>query len=247
MHKSMATETDPGETIIADIHSLQRANNRLPQVTLTYAQSLDGCIAARPGERFLLSGPASKRMTHQLRAAHDAILVGIGTILADDPRLTVRLAEGKDPQPVVLDSRLRFPLDAQLLHAGSPWIAAILTADPQRCARLERAGARVLALSADPDGRVNLLALLEKLAEMGVSSLMVEGGARVIAGFLRARLVDMVVLTIAPLYLGGLPALEAVPGDQLPRLENPRYEAFGEDLVVWGQPIWQNAGKPAEE
>lgn len=247
MHKSMATGTDPGKAIVADIHSLRLAKRRLPQVTLTYAQSLDGCIAARPGERFLLSGPASKRMTHQLRIAHDAILVGIGTVLADDPRLTARLADGKNPQPVVLDSRLRFPLDAQLLQASSPWIAATLAANPQRSAQLERAGARILVLPGNPDGRVELRSLLEKLAEMGVSSLMVEGGAQVIGNFLQARLVDIIVLTIAPLYLGGLPALGGVPGARLPRLENPRYRVCGEDLVVWGQPVWQNAGRPAAE
>jgi 3,4-dihydroxy 2-butanone 4-phosphate synthase/GTP cyclohydrolase II len=137
----MATGTVPVEAILADIRSQQQVAGRLPRVTLTYAQSLDGCIAARRGEPYLLSGPESKRMTHQLRAAHSAILVGIGTVLADNPRLTARVAGGENPQPVVLDSRLRLPLDARLLQTGSPWIATTYSADPQRCALLAQAGA----------------------------------------------------------------------------------------------------------
>src|SRR5262249_3832268 len=83
-----------------------------PFVTLSYAQSVDGSIAARPGQPLALSGAQSMTLTHQLRVAHDAILVGIGTVLADNPRLTVRLVEGKNPQPIVADSHLRFPLSA---------------------------------------------------------------------------------------------------------------------------------------
>jgi riboflavin biosynthesis pyrimidine reductase len=80
-----------------------------------------------------------------------------------------------------------------------------------------------------------------------VGSLMVEGGGQVIGSFLQERLVDYIVLTITPLYLGGLPAVDNVPGSALPRLENPRYAAFGEDLVVWGRPVWQNSAVKAEE
>ena len=91
-----------------------------PFVTLTYAQSLDGSIAADPGQPLSLSGPQSLLLTHYLRAAHDAILVGIGTVLADNPLLNVRLVEGKNPQPVIVDSQLRFPLDANLLRRHPP-------------------------------------------------------------------------------------------------------------------------------
>ncbi len=95
-----------------------------PYVTLSYAQSLDGSITARRGEPLAISGPESLEMTHRLRAEHDAILVGIGTLLADDPRLSVRLVAGADPQPIIVDSRLRFPLNARILLDGrSPWIA----------------------------------------------------------------------------------------------------------------------------
>ena len=92
----------------------------VPYVTLTYAQSLDGSIAATPGRPLSISGPVSMTLTHALRAAHDAILVGIGTILADNPQLTVRYLKGKDPQPVIVDSRLRCPLDARVLRHDPP-------------------------------------------------------------------------------------------------------------------------------
>ena len=137
-------------------------------------------------------------MTHGLRAAHEAILVGIGTVLADNPRLNVRLVEGPDPQPVILDSRLRFPPYANLLKNGrSPLIAANAGADAERRQALEAAGARVLVLPGN-NGWVDLADLLKHLGSMGINSLMVEGGARVITSFLASRLVDQVVLTLAP-------------------------------------------------
>src|SRR5205823_12555295 len=112
----------------------QHRHSSRPFVTLSYAQSVDGSIAARPGQPLALSGALSMTLTHQLRAAHDAILVGIGTVLADNPRLSVRLVEGKDPQPIVADSRLRLPLSANLLyqHPLSPWIASGDQADVGR-------------------------------------------------------------------------------------------------------------------
>ena len=98
----------------------------LPFVTLSYAQSLDGSIAAKRGEALGLSGPESLRLTHRLRSMHDAILVGIGTVLSDNPRLTVRLVNGQNPRPIVVDSQLRIPLNCKLFHENSvtPWVAA---------------------------------------------------------------------------------------------------------------------------
>jgi len=201
-----------------------------PLVTLTYAQSLDGSIAAVPGRPLALSGPESTTFTHQLRAAHDAILVGIGTVLADNPRLTVRLASGPDPQPVVLDSHLRFPLDANLLrHPRPPWIATTARAAPERQAALEAAGARVIRFPADDCGRVHLSALLDALADAGIKTLMVEGGSAVVTSFLSARLVDRVALTLAPRLVGGLRAV-AAPCDL--RLQNVTCRPLGIDLIV---------------
>ena len=173
-----------------------RRRHGRPFVTLSYAQSLDGCIAACPGQALSLSGPQSLKLTHYLRAAHDAILVGIGTILADNPLLNVRLVQGKDPQPLVVDSRLRFPLEANLLqhHPLSPWIATSEQADVERQRQLEAAGARIIRLPSTAAGDIDLHALLAQLGAWGVNSLMVEGGARIITSFLAAQLVDHLVL-----------------------------------------------------
>lgn len=248
----------PIEDWLAQAGEFRRKHGR-PLVTLSYAQSLDGSISARPGVRTRLSGPESLRLTHRLRSAHDAILVGIGTILADDPRLTVRLAPGENPQPVVLDGRLRIPLNARLLQGEMPpWIAVsqpYLTQNAgevslqEKIEQLQSRRARLIPLPVERDGCLSLPALLSELAELGVASLMVEGGARVITSFLARRLVDQVVLTIAPLFLAGFPAIQGLPhlpphpqqiqsGDPaplLPRLREIGYDQMGEDLIVWGK------------
>lgn len=214
-----------------------------PWVTLSYAQSLDGSIARQRGQPMELSGPESMRLTHRLRAAHQAILVGIGTVLADDPRLTVRLADGPDPHPIVLDSRLRIPLEARLFqHPCQPWIATLENPDQQKKKQLERLGARLLLLPAGEDGRPSLPALLRELHRLGLSSLMVEGGASVISAFLASHLVDLLALTIVPQFVGGLHAFEpgALPSGPssgiYPCLDEMKCERLGGDLILWGIP-----------
>ena len=213
-----------------------------PFVTLTYAQSLDGSITNIPGKPMDLSGPESSVMTHRLRAEHKAILVGIGTVLADDPRLNVRLSQGPDPQPIVLDSTLRFPLDSNLLDntALPPWIATTEGASKARRKELERAGARIMFLPSTPNGWVYLPPLLETLAAEGMDSVMVEGGARVITSFLADRLVDHLVLTVAPVLVGGVRAVGDLASLQVksPRLRNTGYRRLGDDIVAWGEPDW---------
>jgi GTP cyclohydrolase II len=212
-----------------------------PLVTLSYAQSLDGSIADRPGRPLALSGPQSMVLTHILRASHDAILVGIGTVLADNPRLNVRLVAGESPQPVVVDSRLRCPPYAELLKNGrSPWIAAGEEADAERQAALEAAGARVVRLPGK-DGWIDLASLLDHLGDRGINSLMVEGGAQIITSFLACRLVNQVVLTIAPLLVGGLRVVDNLgysPARRFPRLRHLNYQVLGDDLVLRGEPDW---------
>lgn len=226
------------DQLLSRARTVHREHAR-PLVNLSYAQSLDGSLSARRGSPLALSGPQAMALTHRLRAAHDAILVGIGTVLADDPRLTVRLVSGKNPQPIVLDTQLRTPPLARLLDEPPyPWIAAGEHAPAERQAQLEAAGGRVLRFALDACGRIPLDALLARLAQEGIASLMVEGGARVISSFLVNGPVDNVLLTIAPLFVGGLHALEpeemqgTLP--RHPRLRNMGSELLGEDLIVWG-------------
>ena len=233
---------DPFESLLVEtrhqFHFAQR-----PLITLSYAQSLDGCLTEERGQPTALSGVEARRLTHSLRAAHDAILVGIGTVLADNPQLNVRMVNGPDPQPIVLDSRLRFPLDAVLLHGNCPpWIVTTPFADPERRLALQAAGARVLELPANPEGHVHLPTLLDYLGNSGLRSVMVEGGAGIITAFLEGMLVDQVIITIGLRYLGGLhvidssrnPAIQAIA--PLPRLAHWDSLRVGDDLIIWGQP-----------
>lgn len=236
------------EALIQEWLAQARQHCRLtlrPLITLSYAQSLDGCLTARRGQPTALSGPESSRLTHWLRSQHDAILVGVGTVLADNPRLTVRLAEGRNPQPVILDSQLRTPADANLLqgHPHPAWIAASHHAPAERKAALEGIAGRIFVLPANENGKVSLPALLVRLAEAGVTSLMVEGGGEVITSFLAQGLVDQMILTIAPVILAGYPAITssaAWPSLEdaefaYPRLKDARFQRLGEDIVVLGK------------
>src|ERR671933_48562 len=182
---------------------MAEAASGLPWVTIKYAQTLDGRIATRSGESQWISGSESLVYAHELRAMHDAILVGVGTVLRDNPQLTVRLVQGRSPLRVVADSVLRTPLDAAVL--GEPahtLFAATPSADPGRRALLEQRGARVAVLPAEENGRVDLQALLGALAARGVRSVLVEGGAEMITSLLRRRLAHRLVVCVAPKVLG---------------------------------------------
>jgi riboflavin-specific deaminase-like protein len=214
----------------------------LPVVTLSWAQSASGAIAREDGTPLLLSGPESMTLTHRLRAAHDAILVGIQTVLNDDPLLSVRLLPSPppppQPQPVVLDSRLRFPLSARLLarEDKKPWVfhareaggaAAAEKAAAEKAAALTEKGARLFRVSRGPGG-LDLYEVLGSLGGAGISSLMVEGGARVLRAFLTAGFADQLVVTVSPSTVPGM------PGPDLPGLLETLTEAFGVDSVTWG-------------
>lgn len=207
-----------------------------PLVTISYAQSIDGSIAAHRGARLSLSGRESLRLCHKLRAAHDAILVGIGTILSDDPRLNVRMIKGSDPQPIILDRRLRTPRKAKALrNKKAPWFITSPRCSTARRRMLERKGARIIPVRSDRRGEIDLASLLDLLGHENISSLMVEGGARVITSFLRSGLVDQFVLTITPFFVGGLHAVERPPypaNEKSVRMYGAAW--YGKDIVVWG-------------
>ncbi len=211
----------------------------LPFVTLSYAQSVDGSIATHPSRPFALSSEKSFEMTHLLRSRHDALLVGINTVLVDDPRLTVRRCAGDNPQPVVLDSRLRFPGDARLLaHPDKhPLLFTTTAARADEVARMQARGISVQVLPKDAMGRVDLIAAVRCLADRGVKKLMVEGGAAVINSFLRSRLVDYCVITVVPKLIGGVKAVDRLcPSDDMLPLSivDCRYQPLGGDLIIHG-------------
>ncbi|MDP8924871.1 MAG: dihydrofolate reductase family protein [Chloroflexota bacterium] len=183
---------------------------RRPNVTMKVAQTLDGRIATRTGQSQWISSEAALAFAHELRACHDAVLVGIGTVLHDDPRLTVRLVPGPNPLRVVVDTRARIPLDCNLLTEGAERTVVFVgeTAPSERVARLRERGARVLTARQAADGRLELGDLLRTLAVNGVRSVMVEGGAGIITSLLAGGLVDRLVVCIAPKVLGA--GLDAV-------------------------------------
>lgn len=211
-----------------------------PFVTLKLATSLDGRIATAAGESRWITGPAARAEVHRLRAAHDGILVGVETALADDPELTARgePPPARQPLRIVLDSRLRLSPACRLAQTtgqGPVLVLAATDADPARRAALEAVGVRVLLISRTPHG-VDLAAALAHLSGVaGVRRLFVEGGGHVAASFLTLDAVDALEWFRAPLVLGGAgrPAIAALPDGPLaaaPRFVRRSVEATGPDL-----------------
>jgi 3,4-dihydroxy 2-butanone 4-phosphate synthase/GTP cyclohydrolase II len=214
-----------------------------PLVTVSYAQSVDGSIATRNHQQLRLSSHQSMVLTHRIRAACDAIVIGINTLLVDNPLLTVRLIEGPNPQPIVLDSKLRIPLRARLLDRTDHrcWLACTDKSDLERIGTVERRGAELIHCRRDRLGRVDLPNLLSLLGQKGIRSVMVEGGSQVITSFLEARLVDQVIITIAPRLVGGLPVLNrpTAGNGSLVHLDPVSYQSCGPDIILWGRPRWR--------
>lgn len=177
-----------------------------PLVTVKFAQSLDGRIATSTGDSRWISAPASLRLAHKLRHEHDAILVGVGTVLADDPQLTVRLIKGRDPLRVVIDSHLRIPPGSRLLAEGAAartLVAAAETADPIRASEIQKLGAEILRVPEAANGSgLDILRVIQELGRRGVASVLVEGGKGIITSLLAAGAVDRLVAVIAPKIIG---------------------------------------------
>jgi GTP cyclohydrolase II len=239
---------DVVEQVLGDVTATERARRGSPRarpfVTLSWAQSVDGSLALEAGRGVALSGAESLALTHAVRASHDAILVGIETILADDPQLSVRRWVGRSPAPVVLDSALRTPPGARVLARAGVGrvvrIACTAGADDARVAPLAERGAHVLRLPAWSNGWVDLEALLEALGAAGVRRLMVEGGARVLTSFLGAGLGDYAVVTVAPRFLGGLAAVGRLAAARAPRFASVTSHRLADDVVLAGALVWEN-------
>jgi diaminohydroxyphosphoribosylaminopyrimidine deaminase/5-amino-6-(5-phosphoribosylamino)uracil reductase len=211
---------------------------RRPLVVLKLAASLDGRIATATGASRWITGAQARRRSHEMRDRLDAVMVGAGTVRADDPRLTCRIPGGRDPIRIVLDGRLSISPRSRVLRVGSQaptWIFAAQDASERRAATLARGGAEVIRLRGR--GTVHLPSVLRELWLRGVTSVLVEGGATLAAAALRARLVDRVVLFLAPMIIGGdgVPAVAALGTKRVAgavQLRNVKFDRIGDDLVI---------------
>jgi diaminohydroxyphosphoribosylaminopyrimidine deaminase / 5-amino-6-(5-phosphoribosylamino)uracil reductase len=214
---------------------------KIPFITLKIAQTLDGRIATSTGHSKWITSEEAREMGHHLRATHDAIMAGIQTVLTDDPHLVVYMVKGISPKRIVLDSRLRVPLDANIFSGSSPQQTIIVTTDQaskEKISRIEEKGSMVLVLPADERGWVSLPTLWAQLGELGITSVLVEGGSTVITECLKNSSADQIVIFLAPKILGsGIDAIgdlnirninSAIP------LYNIQVQEVGCDLMVTG-------------
>lgn len=215
----------------------------IPHVALKLALSLDGRIASRTGSSKWVTGPEARARVHLLRAQHDAVMIGIGTALADDPRLTVRDAPGHSPLRVVLDTKLRLPAASRLAQTARDvptWAVCTTDASSANEGALTELGVEVLRAPASAEGRIDPVAALRLLASRGIVTVMVEGGAELAGSLLAAGVIDELHCFIAPILLGprGRPgavdwAGPATPGEA-PCIADPQWEVCGMDAHVWG-------------
>jgi diaminohydroxyphosphoribosylaminopyrimidine deaminase/5-amino-6-(5-phosphoribosylamino)uracil reductase len=215
-----------------------------PFVILKAAASLDGKIATQTGDSRWITGESARQHVHHLRDEVDAVLVGIGTVLRDDPMLTTRLGklDQRDPARVVVDNLARLPLRAQVINRAStaPTIVAVSEMAPRaRLEALEREGVQVLVVPGSPR-RVSLAHLMDALGKMGFLSVMIEGGAEINASALQEGVVDKLLLFLAPVLIGGKSTPTAVGGEgietlrQATRVRDVCVERFGEDILIQG-------------
>lgn len=200
-----------------------------PRVTLKLATSLDGRIATASGESQWITGPEARLQGHHLRATHDAILVGVETVLADNPRLTTRLAqgEGSDPLRLILDTHLRTPASA---HVATGHSLIFTASDPTPVGEAE-----VIQIMPDAQGRPSIPAVLEALEQRGITSVLIEGGGRVAASFIQAGAVDRIEWFRASILLGGegrpcIAALDLANLASAPKFQRQAVRSLGDDL-----------------
>jgi len=230
------------DALVADF--AKHVSTGLPLVTLKAAVTLDGKIATRSGDSKWITGPEARAETHRMRDRVDAILVGIGTVLADDPELTVRHVPGHDPIRVVLDSRLRTQMGAKVIASTAPsnaptWLFHAPDVDPGRKEALQSPRTELIAVPRR-NGKLDLRAVLRALGARDVMHLMVEGGARVHGSFLEEGLADRAAIFVAPKIIGDADAVSLAAGRSVPslggaaRLVRTRGRAVGEDWLIEG-------------
>ncbi|MBI3419622.1 MAG: bifunctional diaminohydroxyphosphoribosylaminopyrimidine deaminase/5-amino-6-(5-phosphoribosylamino)uracil reductase RibD [Proteobacteria bacterium] len=215
---------------------LKRMRYGRPMFTLKLATSLDGRIATAKGESRWISGEESRAYAHRLRATHDGIMVGIGTVRADNPLLSCRLPglEEFSPIRIVVDRKLRLPFDSQLVRTARQYPLWIITSDRHEAdhvALYEQEGAKIVSVPVNEEGYADPLIAARKLGELGLTRVLIEGGAHLAAAFLREDLVDRLEWVTAPLLLGSdaLPAMEVLGRELL--ADHPRFKSTGMRLL----------------
>ena len=206
----------------------------LPFVTLKLAQSLDGRIATGSGDSKWITGEKARRFVHRIRSQVDAVMVGMGTVIRDDPQLNVRWVKGKHPLKIILDSRLRMPLGAQLFGGERTILATTERSSEEQRRLVEGKGARVWILP-ERDGRVDLTEVMRKAGREGITSILIEGGSKVATSTLGAGVVDKLMIFIAPKLIGtGTDAvgdLGIARIEEAIELEDVKLRRIGEDML----------------
>ncbi|KAF9502247.1 bacterial bifunctional deaminase-reductase [Pleurotus eryngii] len=260
---NILTSTSPPEFLVKFYSALPPSDARHPRVTLTFAQSLDSKIAGQGGQQLILSGKESMIMTHWMRTMHDAIMVGIGTALNDNPQLNRKsrhlpplepASNGHGnpyhlPRPIILDTNLRLKLDCKLVQnfnngcGRRPWVFCAAPSFPddavfaRKMKLLTDVGIRVIQVPTEA-GQIDIRAVLKTLSELGVRSLMVEGGASVIKSFFRGvsnpsgNFVDAVIVTVAPVFVGQQGIRYDLNLQSSSELQHVHSEILGKDAVL---------------
>ena len=231
-------------------HFLLWVTQKRPFVSLKFAETLDGKLATSARDSHFVTGQEAHVYSHYLRKTHDGILVGIGTVLDDDPELTTRLVEGKNPVRIVLDSKARIPLTAKILQGEAKTI--IVTgpdAAAEKCRELlNLRNVEVLTLSCE-NGKIPVPVLLQSLYEREIASVLVEGGSEVLGSFLDARVADRVYAFIAPKLVGGKDALPSIGGIGIDVMSNcasvtePELLTLGKDWLITGKVAFSEEGR----
>ncbi len=222
-------------------HYFKFVKTGLPYITIKYAQTLDGRISTKSGDSQWISSEASRRYVHRLRSINDGIMVGAGTVAADNPQLTARHVQGKNPLRIIVDSKLRIPIKSSVLTDVNSHLTIIATtsgAPAVKIASVKRRGVEVWVVKKERNGRVSLKDLLRKLGKREIISVLVEGGSEIITSLLKANLVDKMIIPIAPKIIGK--GLEAIGDLNINKINKAiRFSSFktmkkGDDIIFEG-------------
>ncbi len=222
-------------------HYFKFIKTGMPYITVKYAQTLDGRIATKSGDSQWISSEASRRYVHRLRSMNQGIMVGAGTVVADNPQLTVRHVRGKNPFRIIVDSKLRIPIKSSVLTDANVCLTIIATTSSVSAAKMaaaKKCGAAVLVVKKDKNGKVSLRDLLRKLGKREIVSVLVEGGSEIITSLLKAGLVDKMIIPIAPMIVGK--GLEAIGDLNINKISKAiRFSSFktmkrGDDIIFEG-------------